>query len=247
MEYAIARLAVHTNERVLHPAAMLDYRARLRELVAAGSSYEAALLWARLPRSSMLHHPLQMYLTSCRQVSPPIRVVPRVDRGCLRCREVGRIPISAHWHIQSEVGGGGTGDLTECRLGALPWPCRDLVRYAGAGAGKRTLANRPPARPCQSRGPARQAAAAAARSGRYPRAVVEALALRAPGTASVEGTRVRAGAFPRTDEPPRYHGLIGCYGCCWVPLRRASSPCASWVVLPPCAAADVTAPFAWTA
>ena len=69
MEYAIARLAVHTNERVLHPAAMLDYRARLRELVAAGSSYEAALLWARLPRSSMLHHPLQMYLTSCRQVS----------------------------------------------------------------------------------------------------------------------------------------------------------------------------------
>ena len=45
MEYAIARLAVHTNEQVLHPAAMLDYRARLRKLVAAGASYEAALLW----------------------------------------------------------------------------------------------------------------------------------------------------------------------------------------------------------
>ncbi|CAE7730172.1 unnamed protein product [Symbiodinium sp. CCMP2592] len=40
--YAFARLAVHTGTQLLHPAALLEFRARLRELVEAGQSYEAA-------------------------------------------------------------------------------------------------------------------------------------------------------------------------------------------------------------
>ena len=87
MEYAIARLAVHTNEQVLHPAAMLDYRARLRELVAAGASYEAALLWgSALEIQHVLPIPADV-LDALPPGVPPIRVVPCVDLGCIRCRE----------------------------------------------------------------------------------------------------------------------------------------------------------------
>ena len=201
MEYAIARLAVHTNERVLHPAAMLDYRARLRELVAAGClSTKQPCSGARLPRSSMFHSPPADVLDILPPGVPPIRVVPL--RGPRMSSVAGRIGEDTNFRSlcifsrRSVVVAPGTSPSG--RLGALPWPCRDLVRYAGAGAGKRTLANRPACQTMPIAWSSTSGVAAAARSGRYARAVVEALALRAPGTASVEGTRVRAGAFPRS-------------------------------------------------
>ena len=46
MFYAVSRLAVHIDAQVLNMAALLkEFRARLRELVEAGESYEAALVW----------------------------------------------------------------------------------------------------------------------------------------------------------------------------------------------------------
>ena len=45
MFYAVSRLAIHTDAQVLHMGALLEFRAALRELVAAGEHHEAALLW----------------------------------------------------------------------------------------------------------------------------------------------------------------------------------------------------------
>ena len=50
MFYAISRLAVDTDAQVLHVAALLEFPARLRELVEAGESYEASLIWGALFR-----------------------------------------------------------------------------------------------------------------------------------------------------------------------------------------------------
>ena len=44
MFYAVSRLAIHTDAQVLHMGALLEFRTRLRELVAAGEHHEAALL-----------------------------------------------------------------------------------------------------------------------------------------------------------------------------------------------------------
>ena len=45
MFYAVSRLAIHTDAQVLHMGALLEFRTKLRELVAAGKHHEAALLW----------------------------------------------------------------------------------------------------------------------------------------------------------------------------------------------------------
>ena len=142
---------------------------------------------AQFSRSSMFHSPLRMFLMFCRQESLRSAPCPAWTRVRPLSGGSGRIPISVHCDIQSEVGGGRIGYFTDGRLGALSRSCRDLVRYAGVGAGERALADRHAAGPCQSLG-----------AGRYPRAVVEALARMAPGTASVEGTRVRDSAVPRS-------------------------------------------------
>ncbi|CAE7745577.1 clpC [Symbiodinium sp. CCMP2592] len=85
--YAFARLAVHTGTQLLHPAALLEFRARLRELVEAGQSYEAALLWGSVLEVQHYPPPPRGLLEGLPPGVPPIRTVPCVEVGCARCRE----------------------------------------------------------------------------------------------------------------------------------------------------------------
>ena len=85
MHYAFSRLAVHTNVQLLHPAALLEFRRYLRELVEAGSTYEAALLWGSVLEVQHYPPPPAGLLEGLPEGVPPIRTVPCAEVDCARC------------------------------------------------------------------------------------------------------------------------------------------------------------------
>ena len=85
MQYAIERLAVHTEEQLLHPAALLEFRARLRALVEAGEAHEAALLWGSVLEVQHYPPPPPGLLEGLSPGVPAIRAIPCVQEDCARC------------------------------------------------------------------------------------------------------------------------------------------------------------------
>ena len=86
MFYAVSRLAIHTDAQVLHMGALLEFRKRLRELVAAGEHHEAALLWGSVLEIQHYPPPPPGLIEG---LPPPgvlaVRTMPCSEVGCQPC------------------------------------------------------------------------------------------------------------------------------------------------------------------
>ena len=87
MFYAVSRLAIHTDAQVLHMGALLEFRARLRKLVAAGEHHEAALLWGSVLEIQHYPPPPPGLIEGLPPGVPAVRTMPCSEVGCQRCRE----------------------------------------------------------------------------------------------------------------------------------------------------------------
>lgn len=76
--------AVHTDDAILHPAAMLDFNAEIRRLLAEGQHTAAEVLWAsvfEVVHAPAPFEPIHEFATSL----PRMRRIPCTQEGCRRC------------------------------------------------------------------------------------------------------------------------------------------------------------------
>ena len=85
MFYAVSRLGIHTDAQVLHMGALLEFRKRLRELVAAGEHHEAALLWGSVLEIQHYPPPPPGLIEGLPPGVPAVRTIPCSEVGCQRC------------------------------------------------------------------------------------------------------------------------------------------------------------------
>ena len=85
MFYAVSRLAIHTDAQVLHMGVLLEFRTRLRELVAAGEHHEAALLWGSVLEIQHYQPPPPGLIEGLPPGVLAVRTMPCSEVGCQGC------------------------------------------------------------------------------------------------------------------------------------------------------------------
>ena len=103
MFYAVSRLATHTDAQVLHMGALLEFRARLRELVAAGEHHEAALLWGSVLEIQHYPPPPPRLIEGLFPGVPAVRTMPCSEVGCQRRPRGFRFPFVGTYTRSSVV------------------------------------------------------------------------------------------------------------------------------------------------